>query len=204
MLPAFQFALNDSITEGNRYTPHQALFGVNPPSPLQIRSCQDIQTLRNNGKHQAYHYSDMFLHSESDLCRVPPQLTTDEWVGRRIEYFHKIHEFIWKNQELVAQRMKDRYDTNHKALDLRPGDLVLISTKVHPKLRPYTKQQEKWAGPYVIRKRVNENAYALVGLLAGISPTQSASFLTLFWESPEKFQSRPQFEVAIPELRDGE
>ena len=204
MLPAFQFALNDSITEGNRYTPHQALFGVNPPSPLQIRSRQDIQTLRDNGRHQAYHYSDMFLHSESDSCRVSPQLTTDEWVGRRIEYFHKIHEFIRKNQELVAQRMKDRYDANRESLDLRPGDLVLISTKVHPKLRPYTKQQEKWAGPYVIRKRVNENAYALVGLPAGMSPTQSASFLTPFRESPEKFQSRPQFEVAIPELRDGE
>ena len=100
--------------------------------------------------------------------------------------------------------MKDRYNANRESLDLRPGDLVLISTKVHPKLRPYTKQQEKWAGPYVIRKRVNENAYALVSLPMGMSPTQSASFLTLFWESPEKFQSRPQFEVAIPELHDGE
>ena len=94
--------------------------------------------------------------------------------------------------------MKDRYDANRESLDLQPGDLVLISTKVHPKLRPYTKQQEKWAGPYVIHKRVNENAYALVGLPVGMSPTQSASFLTPFRESPEKFQSRPQFEVAIP------
>ena len=100
--------------------------------------------------------------------------------------------------------MKDRYDANRESLDLCPGDLVLISTKVHPKLRPYTKQQEKWAGPYVIHKRVNENAYALVGLPAGMSPTQSASFLTPFRESPERFQSRPQFEVAISELRDGE
>ena len=37
-----------------------------------------------------------------------------------------------------------------------------------------------------------------------MSPTQNASFLAPFRESPEKFQSRPRIEVAIPELRDGE
>ena len=81
---------------------------------------------------------------------------------------------------------------------------MLVSAKTHPQLRPYVKQQERWYGPYVVKHKINDNAYAILGLPPGISETQNASFLVPFRDTPVRFRSRPRTEVAIPQFRDGE
>ena len=80
----------------------------------------------------------------------------------------------------------------------------MVSSKTHPHLRPYVKQQERWYGPYVVRRKVNDSAYFIVGLPPGTSETQNASFLIPFRDTPARFRSRPRTEVAIPQLRNGE
>ena len=47
------------------------------------------------------------------------------------------------NQERYTEQMKNHCDKNRKELNLELGDLVLVSAKSHPQLRPYRKQAEK-------------------------------------------------------------
>ena len=53
-------------------------------------------------------------------------------------------------------------------------------------------------GPYVITKRVNDNAYKLHGLPDGVHSTQNVSELRPFVESPVRFRTRPKPPVPQP------
>ena len=133
MLPLFQYALNDSAVEPNAVSPHRLIFGHHPVSPLQSL----CQSMTNN-----------------DEINVSEQ----EWVTQKSTTIEHLWKFVRDNQERCAERMKNHYDKNRKELSLEPGDLVLVSAKSHPQLRSYRKQSEKWYSPYVVKRKINDNA----------------------------------------------
>jgi len=181
MLPLFQYALNDSAVEPNSISPHHLVFGHHPVSPLQS------------------------LVSPIALNKGDKDVVIDQqWVVDKSASIEKLWSFVRENQQRCAERMKDRFDKNRQDLSLSPGDLVLVSAKTHPLLRPYRKQAEKWYGPYVVKKKVNDNAYAIADLPVGTPETQHAGFLSKYKDSPPRFPNRPPLAVNLPELKDGE
>ena len=181
LLPIFQFALNDAFCESTSTTPFRVLYGNDPVSPMRLISRQALDN----------------IHPEQPL-------TPTEWEERTFEQLSKVWEFIKDHQEIVAQRMKNRYDINRKPLDLKEGDLVLVSTKSHRLLEGHRKHRQKHVGPYVVEKKINENAYKLAGLPPGMPTTQNVEYLTPFKPSPHKFRARSTPQANLPDIVDGE
>ena len=56
----------------------------------------------------------------------------------------------------------------------------------------------RYAGPFEIIERINDNAYKLDKVPPGIHPTQNITELRPYVESPERFKTRPQSPVPQP------
>ena len=100
--------------------------------------------------------------------------------------------------------MKDRADKHRRVQIFEPGDQVLVSTKSHPALMGNRKQQDLRVGPFVVKRKINDNAYELEGLPPSVPCTQNVTFLSPFNPNLPCFASRPPIEVAVPEQVDGE
>ena len=157
MLPLFQYALNDSASEPNGISPHCLIFGHHPSSLLRSLMTPD----------------------SADSVVIDQQ-----WVLDKTASIEKLWSFVRFNQQCCADRMKERFDKNCQDFLLHPGDLVLVSAKTHPLLRPYRKQAEKWYGPYIVKKKVSDNAYAIADLPMGTPETKYTSYLSKYKESP--------------------
>ena len=145
------------------------------------------------------------LHSLLAVDDSKSETVVDQqWVIDKTASIEKLWSFVRDNQQRCAERMKERFDKNRSDLSLSPGDLVLVSAKTHPLLRPFRKQAEKWYGPYVVKKKVSDNAYAISDLPPGTLETQHTSFLSKYKQSPPQFPNRPPLTVNMPELKDGE
>ena len=131
-------------------------------------------------------------------------ITPSRWEENTVEQLTKIWTFIKERQKEVAQRMKSQYDKNRPRLELTTGDLVLLSTKSHHLLQGQRKHRPRYVGPYVIHKRINENAYFLDGLPQGVPSAQNVRYLKLFKPSPRKFRTRPTPEANVPHIIDGQ
>ena len=181
LLPMLQYSVNDAYCESISSTPFRVLFGSDPVSPMRLISNQ--------------------IQNETDP-RQP--FTPTEWEEKTTEQLNEVWEFIRNHQREIAQRMKQRYDKNRKDLKLEPGDLVLLSTKSHHILLGHRKHQERFVGPYIVSKKINDNAYQLAGLPSAVPRTQNIRYLRLFKPSPQKFQTRPTPSVNVPDIVDGE
>ena len=181
LLPMFQFSLNDTFCEATKSTPFRVLFGCDPISPSRLITRQ----------------APSYPAPDSNLTPV-------QWEDRTAEQIAKIWDFIRQHQGEVAQRMKLRYDRNRKALDLQPGDLVLLSTKSHKPLAGHRKHLPRQAGPYVVQAKINDNSYRLSGLPPGVPTSQNVRFLSLFRPSPRKFRTRPTPAANVPDMVDDE
>ena len=102
-----------------------------------------------------------------------------------------VNDFVRRRQEEVNQRLKDRYDRTRVQLEFQTGDLVLLSTRSHPKLAGKRKQGRIRVGPYVVKGKRNDNAYVLEGLPPGIPAVQNVTFLFSYHTTPLRFATRP-------------
>ena len=177
LLPLFQFALNDAHCHATGSTPFRVLFGRDPASPLRFVTGEEARG-----------------------DPIVPRLQEAE-LNRRLS---TVNEFIRRQQEQVADRMKERADCARRVLVFHEGDLVLLSTKSHPQLAGARKQGRIRVGPFVVRRQVNPNTYVLEGLPPGLPTTQNVSFLTPYHSSPTRFEDRPGEAANEPELVDGE
>ena len=131
------------------------------------------------------------------------QFSPTEWEENVTEQLESTWNFIKQHQKEVADRMKNRYDKNRKALRFEPGDLVLLSTKSHRLLEGHRKHRQTKVGPYVIDRKIHENAYRLLGLPTGVPPTQNVQYLSHYRPSPHRFRDRPEQDANEPAYRDG-
>ena len=182
LLPLLQFALNDTYCSSTKNTPFRVLYGCDPVSPMRL-----LTRIANS------------LPTGTDPA------TPLEWEEKTAEQLDIIWKFVRDHQEEVAERMKARYDRNNrKALELQPGDLVLLSTKSHKLLAGSRKHRQRYVGPYIVQSKINDNAYRLTGLPPNVPLTQNVRFLVLFKPSPRKFSSRPTPDMNTPDVIDGE
>ena len=177
LLPLFQYALNDAYCEATGTTPFRVVLGRDPCSPFRFLTGEEIREVPLGP-----------LEMEAELSR---RLMT-------------VNDFVRRKQEAVAQRMQDRYNRTRVQLEFRAGDLVLLSTRSHPKLAGKRKQGRIRVGPYVVKGKRNVNAYVLEGLPPGIPSVQNVSFLFPYHTSPIRFTSRPVTAAAEPVNVDGE
>ena len=78
---------------------------------------------------------------------------------------------------------------------------MLLSAKSHTLFQGARKHRPRYTGPYVVRKKVHDNAYDLSGLPKEVPSTQNIQFLRLFYPTPARFASRPSPEYAFPLVR---
>ena len=157
LLPLLQFALNDAHCEATGSTPFRILYGRDPTSPFQFLTGEERQ--------------GQFLG---------PQLWEAD-LNRRLT---EVNNFVRQRQEQVAARMKERVDRARRVLIFQPGDLVLLSTKSHPRLEGNRKQGRIRVGPFAVKRQVNPNAYELEGLPPDLPRTQNITFLTPYHPYP--------------------
>ena len=96
LLPVLQFALNDAATEPNQHSPYFIVFGVHPASPLST----------------LFEASPGIPLSDRESNSPSAATDIDNWIAEHAEGYQVVHDFIRKNQQLCADRMKERYDRN--------------------------------------------------------------------------------------------
>ena len=177
-LPLFQYALNDAYCEATQTSPFRALYGKDPMSPLSLVG----------GPNRA----------------ASDGTDPNEMAERLYDEMSGVQEFMRQHQQEVANRMKERYDQGRKPLELQPGELVLLSTRSHHLLLGSRKHQHRRVGPYVVVRKVQENAYELTGLPPGVPTTQNVRFLSKYELTPPAFSSSPERAASGPAQVDGE
>ena len=177
-LPLFQYALNDAYCEATQTSPFRALYGKDPMSPLSLVG----------GPNRA----------------ASDGTDPNEMAERLYDEMSGVQEFMRQHQQEVANRMKERYDQGRRPLELQPGDLVLLSTRSHHLLLGSRKHQHRRVGPYVVARKIQENAYELTGLPPGVPTTQNVRFLSKYELTPPAFSSSPERAALGPAQVDGE
>ena len=99
-------------------------------------------------------------------------------------------------------RMKIQADRHCRNYTFELGDQVLLSTKSHPVLVGNRKQQDLQVGPFVVKQRINDNAYELEGLPLAVLSTQNITFVSSFHLNVVRFTTRPSKDVAFPEINE--
>ena len=177
MLPLFQFALNNSASSTTSYSPFQLMHGRDPVAPtnLMIDQPEDRDGgIELSGNRRAVNWARNWWKARRRLCK-----------------------FAQDNLQQGARLMKRRYDAGRRRFHAEPGDLVLLSVRSHEAFGEVRKLRLRFTGPYVVKRKVHENAYELEGLPPNVPTTQNVSFLRLFFPSPPRFETRPEPAQAV-------
>ena len=103
-LPFLQFALNDAYVEATKSTPFRVVFGRDPTPPLAaLRDSAPAVPESGNGESEEggetpLHYSDR--------------------LQRELQH---VYDFIREHQQMVAARMKERFDANRRSPEWEGG-----------------------------------------------------------------------------------
>ena len=97
---------------------------------------------------------------------VKPPLHYSDRLQQELQH---VYDFIREHQQIVAARLKERFDANRRSAEWEVGILVLMSTKAHPRWRQSRKQEEKYYGPYLVEALQGPNALKLRGLLLPVN-----------------------------------
>ena len=92
--------------------------------------------------------------------------------------------------------MKCRYDRNREQPELQEGGLVLLSAKRYTPHRGKRKLILRYAGPYLIARRVHPNTYELNGLPPDVPKTKVSIPTPISpFPSPIRIPSRAQLRM---------
>ena len=182
LLPLFEISINTSTNATTGETPSRILFGRNLRLPLEFA-----------------------VDARPKPAPVSAEETDDEgrqttkWIRQLETDLLRIHAIVRGHQGKAIDRYVRQYDLHRKPLFFEPSDWVLLSTRSHhSQPEGSTKQQERFQGPYVIGKRIHQNAYELRGLPPSVPKTQNVQYLRPFCPNPVQFRTRPVQEYATP------
>ena len=122
----------------------------------------------------------------------------------RRPHIRDTHAAIWKqirkNIHSATERMVKAANKRRRQCRYLVGSKVWLSTSAWNPQEGQPKLHYKYAGPFTIIERVNDNAYKLGNIPPGIHETQNITELRPYIESPQRFKTRPQPPVPRPLL----
>ena len=131
-IPFFLTACRSAVNESSGQTPTKVLFGREMRLP-----------------------SDLLFG-----CKPGTDISGQDYVSELQKRLEDVHEIVRKNLRLASDRMKRYYDSRADQGGYNEGDLVWL---YNPRRKRgfCPKLQKNWEGPYVIKKRINDEIYRI-------------------------------------------
>ena len=131
-----------------------------------------------------------------------PRLPVDIVTGKRDSMKLGPHIIIWKQMRKKMQRATERMikAANRRCRHCKyaAGDKVWVSTTAWNSQEGQPKLHFKFAGPFTVIERINDNTYKLGDIPPGIHPTQNITELRPFIKTPVHFKTRPKPPIPKP------
>ena len=137
-----------------------------------------------------------------------PRLPVDVVSGANQKHGLDTHAAIWKqirkNIQGATERMIKSANKRRRQCRYIVGNRVWLSTSAWNPQEGQPKLHYKYAGPFTIVERVNDNAYKLGNIPPGIHETQNITELRPYIESPTRFRTRPKPPIPKPLTIEGQ
>ncbi|KAL0153953.1 hypothetical protein M9458_050710 [Cirrhinus mrigala] len=130
-LPYLMFASRETVQESLGFSPTELVFGHTVRGPLK-------------------------LLSDQLLSPSPKPVPVDEYVTSIREKLCKARDLAKLHLSEAQSKMKDRFEIKSVKRDFSPGDQVLVLLPT-----PGSILQAKFAGPYLIERKLNETNYVV-------------------------------------------
>ena len=170
-LPALELALNSKVQASTGASPHYLVYGTEPRLPVDCM-----------------------------LDELRPSASRHPVVGDRLSRMKAALAAAFDRTELAQARQKRAADRHRRLMELKPGDLVMLSTE-GLQLRSGThKLTQRYIGPFKVTDVVNANAVTLElpEQLEALHATFNISRLKLYRDGTALFPGRPRRHHAPP------
>jgi RNase H-like domain found in reverse transcriptase/Reverse transcriptase (RNA-dependent DNA polymerase)/Integrase zinc binding domain len=170
-LPALELALNSKVQASTGASPHYLVYGTEPRLPVDCM-----------------------------LDELRPTTTRHPVVGDRLSRMKTALAAAFDRTEIAQARQKRAADRHRRLMELKSGDLVMLSTE-GLQLRSGThKLTQRYIGPFKVTDVVNANAVTLElpEQLEALHATFNISRLKLYRDGTTLFPGRPRQHHAPP------
>lgn len=102
--------------------------------------------------------------TEPRKSMMQPMGTLQSVIGpakERAQQMETIHQQLKHAIKVAQLQHKQQYDKKRRPVNIQPGDRVYLSMKHLSTLRPSLKLDHRFAGPYRVLKKINDNAFQL-------------------------------------------
>ena len=188
LLPCLELAVNATPNELTKTAPAEVVLGRVPRLPMDFALDSNVE-LGATKSDNVRQLDDSQVEEEkrsSKLKALQERLRT-------------IHRLVEQHQAAAAAKAKRFYNKGRSDLQFEPGDWVVLDVRSFVLSPGERKQNERFTGPYVVKRRIHQNTYELSGLLPHLPKVQNVQFLHRFNESMTCFEGRPETPYARPE-----
>jgi len=131
LLGTVVLAYNATVHTSTGYSPHELFYSFAPVCPLNALVSTPMPEPANNA---------------------------DEYVLQAVERLQKAAQFVHNYTGRQIQRMKKRYDATVRPKHFKENEEVLLFNP-RKKRGQYSKWQVTWAGPFFVKRRLNDCNY---------------------------------------------
>ena len=170
-LPALELALNSKVQASTGASPHYLVYGTEPRLPVDCM-----------------------------LDELRPATTRHPVVGDRLTRMKTALGAAFDRTELAQARQKRAADRHRRLMELKPDDLVMLSTEGLQLRSGVHKLTQRYIGPFKVTSVVNTNAVTLElpEQLEAMHATFNISRLKLYRDGTALFPGRPRQHHAPP------